>query len=141
MKCCKEKLGVAEMMRMVVCALHLTITFLVLSFKKRSIWQAILLLASTGLTMATLLMPEEKLEASVAAHKKKKPAPGEDDEAAELEEMMQPSDEVFTEEECACAAEQIRETLSGGGLGETAAAPSARREIPRDEEASEADFQ
>lgn len=142
-KKCEKKMSVISAMRLVVCALHLTVTFLVLSFKKRSPWQAILLLASTGVTMGALLLPEEKLEATVARRKAKKtPAePSEDGADEDFEEMMNGEDEIFTEEESIEAEAQMRETLSGNSDEEAATAPSAKREIPRDEEASEADFQ
>lgn len=127
-----------------VAALHLVVTFLVLSCKKRSVWQAILLMASTGLTLGVLLTPEEKLEKKLSCPKKKACAEGEepedccDGEDADAEEA---DEEFFTEEESAEMEERMRYALGGDRDGETATAPSAKREIPRDEEASEADFQ
>ncbi len=144
MKCenCGKKMRVVDALRLVVCALHLVVTFLVLSFKKRSPWQAVLLLASTGMTMSVLLMPEEKLEDKIRRKAKKECEQSAEDGADEdFETMMNGEDEIFTEDESAEAEARMRETLSGNGDEETATAPSARREIPRDEEASEADFQ
>lgn len=139
---CEKKMSVFSALRLVVCALHLTVTFLVLSFKKRSPWQAILLLASTGVTMGALLLPEERVEATVARRKAKKAKAEPESAAGETpEEAANGEDEIFTEEECIEAEAQMRETLSGNSDEETATAPSAKREIPQDEEASEADFQ
>ncbi len=130
-----------------VAALHLVITFLVLSCKKRSVWQAMLLMASTGLTLGVLLTPAEKLEKKLPCPKKKAdPENGEAEEAtddaadadADAEEA---EEEFFTEEESAEMEERMRHALGGDRDGETATAPCAKREIPRDEEASEADFQ
>lgn len=144
MKCenCEKKMSVVGALRLVVCALHLVVTFLVLSFKKRSPWQAVLLLASTGVTMGALLMPEDKLENKIRRKAKKTAEEDPADDADEdFEAMMNGEDEIFTEDESAEAEARMRETLSGNSDEETATAPSARREIPRDEEASEADFQ
>ena len=126
-----------------VAALHLVVTFLVLSCKKRSVWQAILLMASTGLTLGVLLTPAEKLEKKLPRHGEKACAEGEEEAEsdgadADAEEA---DEEFFTEEESAEMEERMRHALGGDRDGETAAAPCAKREIPRDEEASEADFQ
>lgn len=144
MKCtkCEKKMSPVAAMRLVVCALHLAVTFLVLSFKKRSPWQAIVLLASTGITMGALLTPEEKLKVTVCRKAKKEASQDAQDGADEdFEEMINGGDEIFTEEESAEAEARMRETLSGNSDEETVTAPSTKREIPRDEEASEADFQ
>lgn len=142
-----KKMSPVTMLKTAVAALHLVVTFLVLSFKKRSIWQAILLMASTGLTLSVLLTPEETLQAKLPCCKKKACAEGEEpektddgegDAAADEEEA---DEEFFTEEESAEMEERMRHALGGDRDGETATAPSAKREIPRDEEASEADFQ
>ena len=128
-----------------VAALHLVVTFLVLSCKKRSVWQAILLMASTGLTLGVLLTPAEKLEKKLSCPKKKACAEGEETEnccdEGEDADAEEAEEEFFTEEESAEMEERMRYALGGDRDGETATAPSAKREIPRDEEASEADFQ
>ena len=94
-----------------------------------------------------LLTPEETLQAKLPCCKKKACAEGEEpektddgegDAAADEEEA---DEEFFTEEESAEMEERMRHALGGDRDGETATAPSAKREIPRDEEASEADFQ
>lgn len=139
-----KKMSPVTMLKTAVAALHLVITFLVLSFKKRSIWQAILLMASTGLTLSVLLTPEEKLQEKIPCRKKKACAEGEEPEETENgdgADEEEADEEFFTEEESAEMEERMRHALGGDRDGETAAAPSAKREIPRDEEASEADFQ
>lgn len=139
-----KKMSPVTMLKTAVAALHLVVTFLVLSFKKRSIWQAILLMASTGLTLRVLLTPEEKLQEKISCRKKKACAEGEEPKETENgdgADEEEADEEFFTEEESAEMEERMRHALGGDRDGETAAAPSAKREIPRDEEASEADFQ
>lgn len=139
-----KKMSPVLALKTAVAALHLVVTFLVLSFKKRSIWQAILLMATTGLTLSVLLAPEEKLQAKIPCRKKKACAEGEEtgeDENGEDSDEEEADEEFFTEEESAEMEERMRHALGGDRDGETATAPSAKREIPRDEEASEADFQ
>lgn len=139
-----KKMSPVLALKTAVAALHLVVTFLVLSFRKRSIWQAILLMATTGLTLSVLLAPEEKLQAKIPCRTKKACAEGEEtgeDENGEGSDEEEADEEFFTEEESAEMEERMRHALGGDRDGETATAPSAKREIPRDEEASEADFQ
>ena len=91
-----------------------------------------------------MLTPEEKLQEKIPCRKKKACAEGEEPEETENgdgADEEEADEEFFTEEESAEMEERMRHALGGDRDGETAAAPSAKREIPRDEEASEADFQ
>ena len=135
----EKKFGLVETLRTVICALHLTITFLVLSVKKRSPWQAILLLASTGATMTALLLPEEKIKRAVERTTKKQVTSADEESEILLSDEEVIEEEIFTAEESARAEAEMRETLCGNN-DEESVSPSAKREIPRDEEASEEDF-
>lgn len=117
----KEVLGLS----LLISAISLTITFIVQAIRKKSIWQALLAIAAAeGAVGSALLLTRTHVAncADVAESK-------EDD-----------GEELFDEEESEEAELRIRSVLGGKYDGEPAVAPSARREIPRDEDATEADF-
>lgn len=130
----KETIGIS----MLVSAISLVVTFLVLSARKRSFLQALLILAAAEGTAAGLLLADRagKLPdvKEVKARLRKKSA--EEEEAAPTEEET----ELFDEQTGSEAEAEIKEVL-GGWREEENAAPRARREVPRDEEATEQDFQ
>ena len=127
----KETLGIS----LLISAVSLAITFVVLSVRKRSFLQALLVLATAEGTAAGLLLADKEGKLPKPNLKKKfvraEEAANEDAEETEL----------FDEETGKEAEEQIKEVLGGWRDDETASAPRARREIPRDEEATEQDFQ
>ncbi len=118
----REILGISA----VLSALSLCITFIVLAVRKKSVWQAILALAAAeGAVGAAVLLTKEYVKNSTK--------PALDDEELDDEEL-------FDEEECEEAELRVRSVLGGRRDEESAGAPSARREVPRDEEATEEDF-
>ena len=111
-----------------ISALSLCITFIVLSIRKKSVWQAILAIAAAeGAVGAAMLLTKDYVKSNT------KSADPDDEEPVDDEEL-------FDEEECEEAELRVRSVLGGSADGETAGAPSARREVPRDEEATEEDF-
>ena len=109
----KEALGLS----MLISAVSMVVTFVVLSCKKRSVLAALAAMAAVeGVCGACLL-----------ADRRTKRAGG---EACE--------EELFTEEECREVERCMRGVL--GNRHSDDAAPRVLREIPRDEEATEADF-
>ena len=107
---------------LVFSAISLMISFIVLCFKKKSLLSAVLALAAVegivGLSMVKdIELPKKKTE----------------------EDEEEPS-ELFEDEDLAYAEAVIDAELSQRNDGEAPAAPNAKREIPKDDEASEADF-
>ncbi len=121
----KDALGIS----LIVSAFSLCISFLVLSFKKKSIWGAILALAAAEGAVGSYLLLDNVWQKGSA-----KASPTEED-MLEVE-----GEELFDVEESVVAELRVRSVLGGKQDGEVAAAPTVRREIPRDEEATEADF-
>ena len=121
----KDALGIS----LIVSAFSLCITFMVLTFKKKSIWGAILALAAAeGALGSYLLLDNVWQKGSVKASPTEDIVPGVEGE------------ELFDADESVAAELRVRSVLGGKQEGEVAAIPSVRREIPRDEEATEADF-
>ncbi|MBE6555125.1 MAG: hypothetical protein E7663_02655 [Ruminococcaceae bacterium] len=111
---------------MLVSAVSLCVTFIVLSFRKKSVWQALLAIAAAECAVGSALLIKRERCRTVNAP---------------VEEVSTEEEELFTPAEAAEAQLRIRSVLGGTREGEVAKAPSLRREIPRDEEATEADFQ
>ncbi len=109
----KDTLGLG----MLISAVGLVITFIVLSCRKRSIFAALAAMAVAEGVAGYLLLTDPN------PRKMKKHG----------------EDELFTEEECREADAHIRQMLRG--KQEEEAARRVLREIPRDEDATEADFQ
>ena len=109
----KDRIGLGALISAVV----LTVTFITLSFRKRSILAALAAMAMASGAVGGLLLTDSDAQ-SRAKH-------GEE--------------ELFDEQECREADAHIRRVL-GGKQGEETA-PSVLREIPQDEDATEADFQ
>jgi len=116
----KENLGIS----MLISAISLVFTFLVLAMRKKSLLQAMLVFAAAEGTVGALLVTERE--------RKKERA-----EAAAKEEP----EELFDEEESREAELRVRSVLGGQRDDEYEDVPAVRREIPRDEDATEADFQ
>ena len=126
----KQIAGIA----MLFSAISLVVTFVVLSIRKRSFIQALLILATAeGTAAAILLADKEKVKARNPFRRKKKLVDG-----AELAEEDFEADELFDDEGADAAEAQVRDELSGNTDEDE---PRVKREIPRDEEATEADFQ
>ena len=122
----KEIVGIS----MLISAVSLLFTFIVLTCRKRSALTALaMLMAAEGAAGAALLV-EEPVRRKRAARRAAKEA-----EELEIDEV----EELFSEEEADEAAAHIRGEL--GSKDEETDSPRALREIPRDEDASEADFQ
>ena len=122
----KEIVGIS----MLISAVSLLFTFISLACRKRSALTALaMLMAAEGAAGAALLV-EEPVRRKRAARRAVKEA-----EEAELDGV----EELFSEEEADEAAAHIRGEL--GGKEEESDGPRALREIPRDEDATEADFQ
>lgn len=118
----KEILGVSA----VLSAFALCVTFIVLAVRKKSVVQALLAIAAAeGAVGAAVLLTKE--------HVKNNTKPAASEEEVDDEEL-------FDDEECEEAELRVRSVLGGRRDEESAGAPSARREVPRDEEATEADF-
>ena len=116
----KENLGIS----MLISAISLVFTFLVLAVRKKSLLQAMLVFAAAEGTVGALLVMERERQKEKA-------------EAAANEEP----EELFDEEESREAELRVRSVLGGQRDDEYEDTPAVRREIPRDEEATEADFQ
>ena len=116
----KDNLGIS----MLISAISLVFTFLVLVVRKKSLLQAMLVFAAAEGTVGALLVLERE--------RKKEQA-----EAAANEEP----EELFDEEESREAELRVRSVLGGQRDDEYEDTPAVRREIPRDEDATEADFQ
>ncbi len=116
----KDNLGIS----MLISAISLVFTFLVLAVRKKSLLQAMLVFAAAEGTVGALLVLERE--------RKKEQA-----EAAANEEP----EELFDEEESREAELRVRSVLGGQRDDEYEDTPAVRREIPRDEDATEADFQ
>lgn len=115
----KETLGLS----MLISAVGLVVTFVAVACRKRSLLSAIALLAAGELAVGAYLV--ESTAPTSRARKARAAAPG--------------AEELFTDAECREANAHIRNVLCG--RHEEEAAPRVIREIPRDEEATEADFQ
>ncbi len=118
-------------------ALYMTVAFIVNAIKKKSLWQAFLaLLAAESAAGAALYLHHGncKCKKPLAADARTK-----DDMEAVGESAYEEDEELFDEAGSREAALRIRHVFAA--KREETAAPSLRREIPRDEEASEADFQ
>lgn len=102
---------------MLVSAVGLVITFIVLSCRKRSVLAAFAAMALAEGSLAYLLLTD--------------PDP--------RKVRRDGEDELFTEAECREADAHIRQTLRG--KQEAEAARKVLKEIPMDEDATEADFQ
>ena len=114
----KEALGIS----MMISAFSMTIAFLVLAVRKRSFLAAFSLLAAAEGTAGLWLLLDGRSTPKKVCR------------ACETE---QEEEELFDEEECRVANAHIRSVLGGddedeGGL--------SVREVPRDEDATEADF-
>ena len=116
----KENLGIS----MLISAISLVFTFLVLAVRKKSLLQAMLVFAAAEGAVGALLVTERE--------RKKEQA-----QAAAAEEP----EELFDEEESREAELRVRSVLGGQRDDEYEDTPAVRREIPRDEDATEADFQ
>ena len=116
----KENLGIS----MLISAISLVFTFLVLAARKKSLLQAMLVFAAAEGTVGALLVMERERQKEKA-------------EAAAAEEP----EELFDEEESREAELRVRSVLGGQRDDEYEDTPAVRREIPRDEDATEADFQ
>ena len=116
----KENLGIS----MLISAISLVFTFLVLAVRKKSLLQAMLVFAAAEGTVGALLVMERERQKEKA-------------EAAANEEP----EELFDEEESREAELRVRSVLGGQRDDEYEDTPAVRREIPRDEDATEADFQ
>ena len=112
---------------MLISALVMMVSFLVLAFRKRSIWAALLAIAAAEGVAGYLLLTDPK--PAKPRHGKRRAIVALDDD-----------EELFDETECREADAHIRQVLGGTRRGGEAA-PRMLREIPRDEEATEADFQ
>lgn len=116
----KENLGIS----MLISAISLVFTFLVLAVRKKSLLQAMLVFAAAEGTVGALLVMERERQKEKA-------------QAAAAEEP----EELFDEEESREAELRVRSVLGGQRDDEYEDMPAVRREIPRDEDATEADFQ
>ncbi|MBQ3483865.1 MAG: hypothetical protein IJA78_06825 [Clostridia bacterium] len=122
----KEIVGIS----MLISAVSLLFTFITLACRKRSALTALaMLMAAEGAAGAALLV-EEPVRRKRAARRAAKEA----DEAA-IDEV----EELFSEDEADEADARIRGVLSD--KEEESEGPRSLREIPRDEDATEADFQ
>ena len=111
---------------LVVSAITTTITFIALCIKKKNAWQALLAIAATeGLVGLALI--EDKIPERITINRAKK---------IKIEEP----EEIFDDEDIDEALSTINAELSHTNDGEGTSAPRINNEIPRDEEASEADF-
>ena len=121
----KEIVGIS----MLISAVSLLFTFITLACRKRSALTALaMLMAAEGAAGAALLV-EEPVRRAKAARRAAKQA----------EEEMSEVEELFSEEEADEAAAHIHTVLAG--KQEEGELPRALRDIPQDEDASEADFQ
>ena len=109
----KENIGFS----MLISAIGLVITFITLACRKRSIFAAFAAMAVAEGALGYLLLTD--------------PDPRKSKKHGE--------EELFTEEECREADAHIRQMLRGKQDGE--ATRKILKEIPRDEDATEADFQ
>ena len=116
----KETVGFS----MLFSALVLMISFVVTACRRRSILAALAAIAAAEGVTGYLLLTDPQ---PAKPRKRKKKVPEGEEE------------ELFDEQECREADAHIRRVL-GGKQGEEAA-PSVLREIPQDEDATEADFQ
>lgn len=116
----KEMLGIS----MLISATSLVIGFIVLAYRKKSIAAAVLALAAAeGVTGAVLLSDATSRRRARSARRR-----------ADAEEL-----ELFDDAECRAATAHMQSVL--GGRHDEGEPASMLREIPRDEEATEADFQ
>lgn len=102
---------------MLISAVGLVITFIALSCRKRSVFAALAAMAVAEGAAGYLLWTDPNVKKG----------------------RKQSEEELFTEEECREADAHIRQVLRGKQEEETAR--RVLREIPRDEDATEADFQ
>ena len=115
----KETVGFS----MLFSAITLMISFIVIACRRRSILAALAAIAAAEGVAGYLLLTDPQPN---KPRKRKKAAEGDEEE-------------LFDEQECREADAHIRRVL-GGKQGEETA-PSVLREIPQDEDATEADFQ
>lgn len=116
----KEACGIS----MLISAISLVISFIVLACRKKSIAAAVLALAAAEGVVGVALLSD------ATSHHRAKSAR----RRADAEEL-----ELFDEAECGVAANHMASIL--GGRHDEGDPTSLLREIPRDEEATEADFQ
>lgn len=107
---------------LVFSAISLMLSFIVLCFKKKSLLSAILALAAAEGIVGLSMIKDIELPKKEAAEDEEEPS------------------ELFDDEELAYAESVIDAELSQRNDTEAPAAPNAKREIPKDDEASEADF-
>ena len=117
----KEIVGIS----MLISAVSLLFTFIALACRKRSALTALAMLLAAESAAGAALLVEEPVRRKAAARRAAK-----ESEESALDEV----EELFSEEEADEAAAHVRGELSGNE-------PRARREIPQDEDATEADFQ
>ena len=118
----KEALGLS----MLFSAVSLAIAFVVLSIRKRSVLAALAALAAAQGVAGLWLLVDGKSKRGLHDDWVQRPAAQEDVE-------------LFSDEECEQADAHIRQVLCGKREGREPV--RILREIPRDEEATEADFQ
>ena len=116
----KEAVGIS----MLISAFSLVIGFIVLAYRKRSIAAAVLALAAAEGAPGAILLADAS-----SRRRAKKAARDANEEEIEL----------FEGEDCEAARVHMRTVL--GGRHDEGEPTSILREIPRDEEATEADFQ
>ncbi len=117
----KRILGIS----LVFSAVTLMFSFIILCFKKKSILSAVLALAAAEGVIGLALIKDD-----LPCCKKAEAEAEEDEEPVEL----------FDDEELAYAESVIGAELSQRNDGEAPTCPNAKRVIPTDDEASEADF-
>ncbi len=115
----KQILGIS----LILSAITLMFSFIVLCFKKKNILAAIATLAAAEGVIGLAMIKDMNLP-------KKSNAEEEDEEPVEL----------FDDEDLAYAEAVIGAELSQRNDGESPTCPNAKRVIPTDDEASEADF-
>ncbi len=118
----KQTVGIS----LILSAITLTFSFIVLCFKKKNLLSAVLALAAVEGIVGLSLIKDMDLP---CCQKKK-------DDAEEEEEPT----ELFDDEDLAYAESVIGAELSQRNDGEAPTCPNAKRVIPTDDEASEADF-
>ena len=115
-------------------AVATTITFIALLVKKKSAWKAFLALTVVE-GVAGIVFLQDRIFPQLPFNKKKAEKEEEDDSEEEVEEL-------FDEEDVDQARSTLNAELAHTGDDESAnAAPRLNNEVPRDDEASEEDFQ
>jgi hypothetical protein len=109
---------------MLISAASLVIGFIVLAYRKKSIAAAVLALAAAEGIVGTALLSDATSRRRAKTERRR----------ADAEEL-----ELFDDAECRTAVAHMASVL--GGRHDEGEPTSLLREIPRDEEATEADFQ